>query len=189
MIISRLEMVIGKEIKATSKSVNNLGEKDAGVRFTGRLINLEQANIKNGHFLDSKTSVVIDWDATLKYYNEKVGKGKEWLDYILERKETECEDLKFAIEFSSTDSYTKALEKGRVLKRTNDYIIKVEAQIEYIKGLSIEEVKGEDLPPLDTTGMDERRAIIKEESLGIRINKTDTVDDIDEKIKLARGSK
>ena len=137
MIISKLEMVIGTEYRQPSSKQNTVGKADAGLRFKAKLYNLERVNLKNSKFKDTKTSIFIDWDATLAYYVDKVGRGAEWLEYILDRKETECEDLKFDIGFNTSDSYTKALDKGRAIKKPNDYIIKVEEQIEEIKALEI----------------------------------------------------
>lgn len=184
MIISKLEMVVGTEYRQPSSKQNTVGKADAGLRFKEKLYNLERVNLKNSKFKDTKTSIFIDWVGTLAYYVEKVGKGSEWLDYILGRKETECEDLKFDIGFSTSESYTQAVDKGRAIKKPNDYIITVEKQIKDIKDLKI--VK-EVVEPTDEELISELKTIIKEEGLGIRVSKEDTYEDVLGKIADVRN--
>ena len=184
MIISKLEMVIGTEYRQPSSKQNTVGKADAGLRFKAKLYNLERVNLKNSKFKDTKTSIFIDWDATLAYYVDKVGRGAEWLEYILDRKETECEDLKFDIGFNTSDSYTKALDKGRAIKKPNDYIIKVEEQIEDIKAL---EIVKEVVEPIDD--LSDLKAIIKDEELKLKVAKTDTRESVEKRIEEARKSK
>lgn len=182
MIISKLEMVFGTEYRQPSSKQNTVGKADAGLRFKEKLYNLERVNLKNSKFKDTKTSIFIDFEVTLAYYTDKVGKGTEWLEYILQRKETECEDLKFDIGFNTSESYTKAVDKGRAIKNPNDYIITVEAQIEEIKALDIVKDVVESVDDLS-----DLKAIIKDEDLKLKVAKTDTRESVEKRIEDARN--
>mgnify|MGYP003671506725 FL=1 len=167
------EMGKGKQV-----SVN---EKVGDPILTQRIFSLSDANKRNADYKNKRRWIEIDWEKTALLQLE--AGNLDWVDYALEEKKLECKSLKRAIEFPVKDDYREALEDGEELKQYNDYIVVVENQIDIIKGIEFKPKAVE----IDISPMDKLKSIIKEEGLGIRVGKDDTIEDVELKIKEAKS--
>lgn len=181
-----LDSVIASCYKQKSSSNRSLDDVSDATRFKDKLYpDINRVNKVNNGFNDTRTQILIDWKKTLDY-QIKVGNGDEWIEYILDQKTIECEDLKFEIGFPTTESYTKRVDSGRGPIKKNEYIKMVEKQIEDIKSLSVS-IKEEDT--FEGLTIKEVKSLIKSEELGIRATKEDTAETLMIKVEEARASK
>lgn len=176
--INRLEMVIATEKRQTKEL---LEDKSDGIKFTNKLYNLTYTDTLNSNFKLTRVKITVDWAKTAKYYKEKVKNYDEWVSYILVRKENECAELKYNIDFSESENYTSAVNKGRGLKKTDDYILIVEAQIEEIKLLSL--VDDIDYEDVDTENEHKKELRSEIKSLGGKSQGLKTVEKLKEKLE------
>ena len=166
--------------KSSSIKVN---DRSGDPILTNRIFSLADANKRNSDYRNKRRWVEIKWKETAVLQLE--AGNLDWIEYALEEKRLECKILKRAIKFPVKDSYTEALNDNEVLEKYNDYIEVVEAQIELIEGI---EFKTSEVDPEEGM-MDELRAAIKKEGLGIRVNKDDSYGDVYIKVEEARKSK
>ncbi len=168
-----------------------------------RIFSLLDANKRNSLYRGKRRWLEIKWEETA-VLQLKAG-NIDWVEYVLEEKRLECKVLKRDIDFPVKDSYTEALDDGETLKGGyNDYIEVVERQIELIEGIEFKpKIEGLKEPAdhlnsfeyggktiVVTEGMmDELKVAIKEEGLGIRVNKDDSYGSVYMKVEEARKSK
>ena len=169
----------------------NVGETVGKAIFTNRIFGLDAINKINSDYFNKRRWVEIKWEETAKIQEDN-NQLNEWVAYMLAEKKFECKKLKRDIKFPVKDSYLEALEYGEELIAYNDYIEVVEKQIEIIEGIK-PKVKntsfqhgGETIIVTDGM-MDELKATIKSEGLGIRVGKDDTCGDVYIKIENARN--
>jgi len=167
--------------KSSSLGVN---DKVGEPVLTDRIFGLADANKRNADYKNKRRWIEIDWIKTAQLQLE--AGNTDWLEYVLGEKELECKALKRLIKFPVKDSYNEALDDGEELEAYNDYISVVENQIDVIKGIEFKPKPIE----LDETNNDETienlKAIIKDEGLGIRVSKEDTFGIVLAKIEEAR---
>ena len=179
--------------KSSSIKVN---DRSGDPILTNRIFSLADANKRNSDYRNKRRWVEIKWKETAVLQLE--AGNLDWMEYALEEKRLECKILKRAIKFPVKDSYTEALNDNEVLEKYNDYIEVVEAQIELIEGIEFNPVSGSTEERFESGGntivveegmMDELKAAIKKEGLGIRVNKDDSYGDVYIKVEEARKSK
>lgn len=171
---------------STSKSIR-YNDKVGDPFLTNRIFSLDDASKINSNYQNKRRWVEVNWEETAKLQLE--ANNLDWLDYALSEKELECKALKRKIKFPLKDSYTEAIEDGEELEKYNDYILAVEAEIEVIKNI---EFKPKPVVKEVSEGevtIESLKAIIKEEGLGVRVSKDDSIESVQAKMEEARAKK
>lgn len=180
------------DVYEMSKGKNvSVMEKVGKPLFENRIFGLHEANKKNNEYKNKRRFVEINWLETAKLQLD--AGNDDWLDYVIEEKKHELKTLKRAIKFPVKDSYKEALAEGEDLDMKNDYIEVVEDQLELLENMEFvptKQIESTDEPVEEgETTIESLKAIIKEEGLGIRVGKDDTIEDVEARIKAVKESK
>ena len=179
--------VIG-DVYEMSKGKNvSVMEKVGKPLFKDRIFGLHAANKQNNEYKNKRRFIEINWLETAKLQLD--AGNDDWLDYVIEEKKHELKNLKRSIKFPVKDSYKEALQDGEELDMKNDYIEVVEDQLELLEGMEFVPTKQIEPVKDNPESIDDLKAIIKAEGLGIRVGKEDTFESVEAKVKEARSKK
>ena len=190
------ESVLVDIYEMTRANTANINQKDGEPIMTDRIQTLIRTIDKNSSYKDTRRWSEVLWDETATLQTE--AGNADWFDYVKEELTYIIKAFKNEIKFPTNEDYREAISNqhrrgGVQLKKTNDYIASLEDDLDIVVALEgkfkLKESQyvdfSEDEEVVEPT-MDELKAIIKEEDLGVRVSKTDTIKKIQDKIAKAR---
>ena len=181
VITDVFEMSTGGKINVNSK----IGEPI----FVDKIFGLVDALKRNSQYQNKRRWIDIKWEATALLQLE--AGNLDWTEYALGELKNEAKALKRLIKFPVRDSYTEAIEDGEELEGYNDYILVIEKAIAEVSNITLSapvvEEEIEETEDEHEITVEELKQIIKEEGLGLRVIKTDSIESIKERITEARA--
>ncbi len=124
--------VVGKLYKIKGGQEVSLNNSSLEVEIEKRVFNVNYVMKTNANYVNGRRYIEVDWEESFKLQKNSAS----WKKMIADLKKKELYSLKKSIGFNTKEDYAEAVEMGEeTTMGGRDYIIKVEQEIEIIKGL------------------------------------------------------